>query len=87
MVQEQCSLLVEAKPLMIRLETRPLEVRRTSMGGVYGQKDVVVDNAEFFLSNRRFMGLASPGSDAAEATDPGADAGYNATNAGHNAAD
>jgi hypothetical protein len=57
------------------------------MGGVYGQKDVVVDNAEFFLSNRRFMGVTSPGSDAAETTDAGAYSGYNAADASYNAAD
>jgi hypothetical protein len=72
---------------MIRLETRPLEVRQNEHGRSYGQKDFVVDNAKFFLSNRRFMGVTGPGSDATEATDTGADAGHNAANAGYNAAD
>jgi hypothetical protein len=36
------------------------------MGGVYGQKDVVVDMGGFFPCNGRFMGTASAGSAAAE---------------------
>jgi hypothetical protein len=33
------------------------------MGGEnYGKKDVVVDNAKFFVSNRRFLGAEGPGS-------------------------
>jgi hypothetical protein len=37
--------------------------RERARGGKnYGQKDVVVDNAKLFLSNRQLLGIKSPGS-------------------------
>jgi hypothetical protein len=37
------------------------------MGGVYGQKDFVFSNAEFFPGNGRFLGASGPGSPTANA--------------------
>ena len=49
------------------LQARRLQVCEYEHGRIYGQKDLVFDNAKFSLSNRRFMGAASSGSGAAEA--------------------
>ena len=38
------------------------------MGGVYGQKDFVVDNGWFFPRNRRVMGASSAGANAEKAS-------------------
>lgn len=35
---------------------------RARGGKNYGQKDVVVDNAKLFVSNRQLLGIKSPGS-------------------------
>jgi hypothetical protein len=54
---------------MIRSKAYPLEVRWNEHGRSYDQKDVVVDNAKFFVSNGRFMGASSPGSSGAGAAE------------------